>query len=106
MILKKVLAMVLTKYYYLQTLQNPMKFQNFRRSIKSRLAQRKVCDSAAAIGRGRQRRMGGRAGGRFGSETTWQKSTFYGKTLFSVNFRPIFTPRRVISVIRPRAGRG
>jgi hypothetical protein len=31
MVLKKVLAMVLTKYYSLQTLQNPTNFQFFRR---------------------------------------------------------------------------
>ena len=53
MVQKKVLAMVLIKYYNLQTLQNPTKFQNVRRSIRSRLARPKArpgraCDQAAS----------------------------------------------------------
>ena len=42
MVSKKVLAMVLAKYYGLQTLQNPANFQFFRRSIKSQVARPKA----------------------------------------------------------------
>ena len=64
MVPKKVLALVLLKYYDLQTLQNPTIFQFFRRSIKSRLARRKARPVIGPrVGRGRRR-----AGGRFGSD--------------------------------------
>ena len=62
MVLKKVLAMVLTKYFSLQTLQGPTTFQVFRWSIESRLARRKAGPVIRSqVGRGRRWRVGRRA---------------------------------------------
>ena len=71
MVQKKVLAMVLLKYYNLQTLQNPMNFQFFRRSINWRLARPKAglgraCDSVA--GRPRAAAAAGRRAVRIGND--------------------------------------